>query len=55
MDDYMEYGESGVVNLKDGWYYDKDLNIKFRYDEEGNAVDSQGEMLLPFRGQESRD
>lgn len=49
-DDFMEVGS--LVPLADGWYVDRETNVKFRFDEEGRAVDEQGDLLLPIYEQE---
>lgn len=46
MEDFMEIGE--IVPLQDGWYLHSPTNMLFRYDEEGNAIDENGDMLLPL-------
>ena len=48
--DFMEVGS--VVPLSDGWYLDRETNVKFRFDDEGQAIDEQGDLLLPLYEQE---
>lgn len=48
--DFIEVGS--VIPLQDGWFLDRETRVKFRFDEEGHAVDEKGELLLPMFEQE---
>lgn len=48
--DRMEVGS--LIPLADGWFLDRETNVKFRFDEEGHAVDEKGDLLLPMYEQE---
>jgi hypothetical protein len=41
-DDFMEFGESGLVPVREGWY-DKKNNIFIL--EDGTIVDEDGELI----------
>lgn len=43
--DFMELGDTGVVPLGEGWFYDKGLGEQFYYDENGNRVTRDMELL----------
>lgn len=43
MSDRMEIGS--IIPLENGWYLETTTGIKFRYDDDGNAIDERGTIL----------
>lgn len=54
MEDRMQIGS--LIPLKDGWFYDVDLDVKFHINESGERITEEGERLLedPFDDDEAR-
>jgi len=44
MYDHIEMGT--IIQLADGWFIDKETNIRFRMDEDGNAIDEKGNPVF---------
>lgn len=45
MNDYMEFGDTGIVSIDDGWFLDVRSGRRFMYDEDGERIDEDGHEL----------
>lgn len=43
--DHMAVGD--LIPLEGEWFMDRHTKVKFRFNEEGKAVNEQGDLLMP--------